>query len=68
VNTRVAGEEARWLIARLILEHGNKRRAARAFTDRHGGKLTTVERRFHRVQAGQARVSSEFIDELEVML
>jgi len=68
VSTRAPAEEARWLIERLILEYGNKRRAARAFTDRHGGKLTSAERRFHRVQGGQAYVSSDFIDELEVML
>jgi hypothetical protein len=67
MSTRVPSGEASWLIERLIKEHGNKRRAARAFTDRHGGKLTSAERRFHRVQGGQARVSSEFMDELEVM-
>ena len=68
MTDHVPAEEARWLIERLILEYGNKRRAAIAFTDRHGGKLTSAERRFHRVQGGQARVTSQFIDELEVML
>jgi hypothetical protein len=62
-------DKARALLSRLVLVHGSVVAVARAYADRHGGKMNTAQRRLYRLRGARHALYSPFlIDELEVML